>query len=257
VKQRHWFKVWHRDLLSDPDWAKLHMVERAVVLHAWCLAAREGKRGGTFKLADLLTLGDQVSSVIEKLCAQNWLHVGRASGQLYVPNWRRRQESDSAHRVRKHRELQQKRGRNPAACNDNVTAHVTGIREGEGEGEGDKKKKPPIVPLEGDEPKGFSDFWKAYPRKVGKGAARKAWIKAKGRPPLDKLLAAVESQKAAGHLPIAPVGGKWFCPHPATWLNQGRWDDEPQLPLDLKAQRDREVREAIAAAREEDARKPS
>ena len=40
--------------------------------------------------------------------------------------------------------------------------------------------------------------------------------------PEDLLLSALSAQIAAGALD----GGK-FCPHPATWLNGGRWLDEP------------------------------
>lgn len=69
----------------------------------------------------------------------------------------------------------------------------------------------------------FDSFWTAYPRKVGKADAKKAWIKtAKERPELSAVLRAIrkqcnstEWQKDRGA----------FIPHPSTWLNQGRWDD--------------------------------
>lgn len=67
----------------------------------------------------------------------------------------------------------------------------------------------------------FAVFWQAYPKKVGKKDAEKAFKKAKM--PLDVLLSAIEAQKN---------GAQWqkengrFIPNPATWLNQGRWDDE-------------------------------
>jgi len=69
----------------------------------------------------------------------------------------------------------------------------------------------------------FVSFWKAYPRKVGKGAAMKAWEKA--RPPLDKCLATLrwQSQSEAWR-----KDNGQFIPHPATWLNQARWEDEPE-----------------------------
>ena len=70
----------------------------------------------------------------------------------------------------------------------------------------------------------FAHFWQIYPRKVGKKAARKAWDKAKDKPPLEKLLESVEAHKATEQW---QEGGGRFVPHPATWLNQGRWEDEP------------------------------
>lgn len=70
----------------------------------------------------------------------------------------------------------------------------------------------------------FESFWKAYPRKVGKDEARKAFDKRKPTPELlNALLAAIEVQRQS--LPWLKDGGQ-FIPHPATWLNQGRWQDE-------------------------------
>lgn len=73
----------------------------------------------------------------------------------------------------------------------------------------------------------FDLFWRAYPKKVGKEAARKAFSRVKA--PLESLLTAIERQKC---------GNQWttengrFIPNPATWLNQGRWEDEvAQTPL--------------------------
>ena len=59
---------------------------------------------------------------------------------------------------------------------------------------------------------------------MGKAAAKKAWQQtAKQRPPLPTLLDAVTRQTAA---PQWQKDGGQFIPHPATWLRQGRWEDE-------------------------------
>lgn len=65
----------------------------------------------------------------------------------------------------------------------------------------------------------FTRFWAAYPRKVGKGAARKAFAKAIKLTSIEDMLGAIEDYKR--HKP------DWqpYC-HPRTWLNQERWDDE-------------------------------
>ena len=83
----------------------------------------------------------------------------------------------------------------------------------------DQEKKEPYT-------QEFDVFWKRYPRKVGKDAAFRAW----------------KTKKREGHLPAMPVllkaiddalrseqwqrDGGQYIPHPATWLNQGRWMDE-------------------------------
>ena len=68
----------------------------------------------------------------------------------------------------------------------------------------------------------FDRFWSAYPRKVGKEAARKAFRRVSA--PIETLLDAIERQKRSRQW--QEENGR-FIPNPATWLNQGRWEDEP------------------------------
>lgn len=71
----------------------------------------------------------------------------------------------------------------------------------------------------------FAEFWKAYPNKVGKAGCLKAWKKLKPSAELfDKIMEALTKQKASEKW--QREGGR-FIPNPLTWLNQGRWDDEP------------------------------
>lgn len=97
---------------------------------------------------------------------------------------------------------------------------------GEGEkgrrGEGEKHSATPAS-----QPDLFDAFWDAYPRKVGKAAAEKAWPKAVKKLDAERLV------KAAGYwagLWQHAKTDKQFIPHPATWLNGKRWDDEPPVP---------------------------
>lgn len=70
----------------------------------------------------------------------------------------------------------------------------------------------------------FGEFWKAYPKKIGKQAAVRAWQKIKIRPPLEKILDAIKRAQSTDQW--QKDNGE-FIPHPSTWLNGGRWDDEP------------------------------
>ena len=72
---------------------------------------------------------------------------------------------------------------------------------------------------------GFDLFWGQYPRKIGKKAALKSWHAAKDKPDLPRILSALAAAKQSPDW--TKENGK-FIPHPATWLNQGRWDDEVQ-----------------------------
>lgn len=70
----------------------------------------------------------------------------------------------------------------------------------------------------------FAEFWKAYPKKVGKEAARKAFMKVKPSADLlQRMLTAIQEQKQADQW--RRDNGQ-YIPNPATWLNQGRWEDE-------------------------------
>jgi|GEM_PF-1033537 len=100
--------------------------------------------------------------------------------------------------------------------------HLTAKNENEVDNENDASSLPPAV---GDGVgSDFEEFWLAYPRKVGKQAALKAWNSAKQKPDVRTILAAIEQQKRCDQW---QRDNGQYIPHPATWINQGRWDDQP------------------------------
>lgn len=77
----------------------------------------------------------------------------------------------------------------------------------------------------------FDIFWKAYPRKVNPGAAKKAFAKLKvDQSLLMTMLGAIEQQKKTD---------QWkdpkYIPHPSSWLNGERWSDEVQPTIGGKS----------------------
>jgi len=90
-----------------------------------------------------------------------------------------------------------------------------------------KTKKPKPAPP------GFEQFWKAYPVRKAKEAAAKAYGKAVAKVAAER---GVDAAAAAGV--ILEAAGRYasecrgvepsYRKHPATWLNGGCWDDEPQ-----------------------------
>ncbi len=71
---------------------------------------------------------------------------------------------------------------------------------------------------------GFDRFWSAYPNKKAKDKARKAWEKLNADEALiERIMAALEKQKKSRQW--TKDGGE-FIPHPATWLNGRRWEDQ-------------------------------
>ena len=80
--------------------------------------------------------------------------------------------------------------------------------------------------------RGFDDWWQIVHHKVGKEAARKAFESAKRRirkdhpeeDPVEYLIGrmvAFSGTASANPMDRTPI-------HPATWLNQGRYDDDPK-----------------------------
>lgn len=69
----------------------------------------------------------------------------------------------------------------------------------------------------------FEEFWAWYPRKVGKAAARKAWNKRKTD--AETIIAGALRMGTDRNLPEIQ-----FVPHPSTWLNEERWNDDPYPP---------------------------
>lgn len=77
----------------------------------------------------------------------------------------------------------------------------------------------------------FKKWYNTYPRKIGRRAAEQAWINCvtrntavdSGKIFTDLLL--IRSVKYAQKVINDGTEEKWI-PHPSTWLNQDRWDDE-------------------------------
>lgn len=95
-------------------------------------------------------------------------------------------------------------------------------------------------------PDPFDAFWHAYPRKVGKSAARRKWVTLvrQGVRPEVMTAAAQAYRDKPGREPQ-------YTAHPTTWLNQGRWEDEDEATRPGPAapgRRDQQVMAALERA---------
>ena len=75
----------------------------------------------------------------------------------------------------------------------------------------------------------FDKFWACYPRHTAKQDAKRAFIKVSPDDALlETMLTAIQRQKQTD---------QWsdprYIPHPATWLNGRRWEDEASAPKQL------------------------
>jgi len=73
----------------------------------------------------------------------------------------------------------------------------------------------------------FNDFYKQYPRKVAKKAAEKAW----NRLTFTEQTIALTAISKHNEYWQQTETEMQFIPHPATWLNQGRYEDELVMPI--------------------------
>jgi hypothetical protein len=79
-------------------------------------------------------------------------------------------------------------------------------------------------------------FWPAWPRKVAKADAERAWLRHATTPEIaETIVKAAKDQTAT-----LTADGMKYCPYPATWLNGRRYEDDPaEAPAQLNGAGDR------------------
>lgn len=121
-----------------------------------------------------------------------------------------------------------KKGGRPPKTNENQTK-PSETKENQPEPTKTQKEKK-IKEIERNEIKDnlFNRFWDAYPRKVAKPDARKKFEKIDpDEAMLQAMLKAIERSRNSEQW--IKDGGQ-YIPHPSTWLNQRRWEDDPPAP---------------------------
>lgn len=169
-----------------------------------------------FPLKDSVTV-KAVSDAINKLASAELvtLYVFEGKPYLYLPTWD------------KHQQVRARRSKYPEPSSDLISSDIicnqmisdVPVIQSESKNESESESESESKSARED---AFDVFWAAYPRKVGKGAARKAFAKLPAAVfPL--LVPAVEAQKQCAQW--RKNGGE-YIPNPATWLNQERWEDK-------------------------------
>lgn len=98
-------------------------------------------------------------------------------------------------------------------------------------------------------PGDFDLFWKIYPRKAGKEAARRAFEKAIRITDVKEILKGAENYRSD------PNRHPSYTAHASTWLNGGRWADEPLPPREMSPEEKRKQDLEIAQRKAEAERK--
>jgi uncharacterized protein YdaU (DUF1376 family) len=217
--QRPWFKMFPSDFLTGTADLSCEEVGAYILLllHAW---ERDGRLPREKpRLARLFHLDDETFSEVWKAIEGKFTED--ESG-LYNPRLEAtRVDAEEAHQRRveagrlggrpeSNAKAKAKQRLNKGSVHARMTSDSSSLNS--------KKKRDQSIEAD------FERFWKVYPRKVGKRPALRAWKKlGKARPDADVLIAAVLMQ--AGSDDWQKDGGQ-YIPHPTTWLNQGRWEDE-------------------------------
>ena len=144
---------------------------------------------------------------------ENGNRGGNRRGTLVtLCNWDTYQDHES------NGEQEREQGGNRAGTGGEQGGNTREERKKERRGEGKTRSQSPYS-------EDFEAFWVAYPslRKGKKGEAWKAWQKALKEGANPAVLIAKAREFAASN-----VGRGKYCPGPAPWLNQRRWEDDPR-----------------------------
>ena len=241
-------KLNFNDMPNDPKWRTIARVSKqpvpsvlGVYIHVLVNASNASERGRTQNLnsEDIASALDIELEAVEAILEAM---QGRVLEGDLVSGWARRQparEDGSAERARAWRDSRRSQ-KQAEQHGERTQTQANAEKRPDKDTDTDKEDIPP-TPQGGREgkasklPKGFDAFWAAYPRKEGKLAAAKAFekaVKVVGTPDaIERLTQAAEAYAKAN-----ASKDPQYIAHPTTWLNQGRWEDQPLVPADPRAQ---------------------
>lgn len=217
-----WFRL-YTDVLDDPKVQKLSPELFRHWINSLCLASRNNgvlPDIGAISFAYRLPIAPTIAILNDLLIAGLIEKCkGGPNGFFYRPhNWDSRQfKSDSStERVRKFRNVSE-------------TLHETHQnRTEQNRAEGEEISPSPVDSKNGSGgtySEDFLQFWQAYPKRVGKGEAFKAWKRVGHEVQITVVLVAVQAQADTDQW---RRNNGQFIPNPATWLNQRRWEDSTE-----------------------------
>lgn len=221
-----WFKFYHNKWLTDRAINNLRPQDRLCFITLLCVTSQSDERNGVvtqYSEHEIIKLTQLDIDVNDETKSDYHLAIGFTkrlvdcgvieminSVTIRIKNFEKRQDTmlSPAERAKKYRD--KKKVTNVTNKSDERNAREDKIRE-------DKIREDKLSSADD----GFAIFWKKYPRKIGKSNAEKSWKKRK--PDLAVVLSALETQIQSEQW--QKDNGK-FIPHPTTWLNGKRWEDE-------------------------------
>lgn len=214
------------DFFRDAELAEVSLESRYLFIGLWCLADKEGKLKDNikqirFEIFPETKTREPIDALLMQLHDHNLIirYIVDEIKYIKVRNFLKHQNPHST----------EKSSIYPDPPTDNVNSRELTLDNVEIPLIPDSLIPDSLIHIKntsssGDD--GFTLFWKTYPKKIGKGDALKKWAalrKSKSLPSIEIIITAIENQKTWEQW--QSDGGK-YIPHPATWLSQGRWDDE-------------------------------
>lgn len=209
----------HEDLFIAEKETKLPL--RVAFAGLWCAADREGRFKWEPRRLGIQILpydGIDFSRVLDALTTRGFIvSYASTTGDFgFIPSFLKHQVINNRERLS---DLP-----NPSECIQNEGIDASGTRDprdddaGKAEGKGkegnkERKGKPTT--------ESFEQFWSAYPKKIAKADAERAWDKI--RPDLQSVLTSLSWQTKSDDW--TKDGGK-YIPYPASYLNAKRYEDE-------------------------------
>jgi len=238
-----YLKFYAADWLADPKVRTLTLEERGFYLDLLLIMWVQKPGYKTARNLSVFARNFGISRAkVERILSKIQAKLGQSLlvSEDWIESPRLRKEAGRAQDISEKRSEAGKQGGRPKKANA-FEGEKPNIVIVEAEAKVDTKEEPPIAPQGGNlQDERFDQFWSAYPKKTGKGAAKKAWAKINPSAALlQKILTALEWQTKSEQW--TKDRGQ-FIPNPATYLNQERWEDEPPVisrssPLSAKGLR--------------------
>jgi len=221
MKKAPAFQFYPSDFLSDEHVALMTNQEVGCYIKLLCYCWKEGSiPKDTLKLSKLCGESDEKMGSMWpnirpcfRLNGERYFHKRLDAERRKQKEWRKKSVKGGRHSARTRKDLRKggstEDSKGGSTLQSSSSSSITPIAPN------DKTTK---------KEKLFDLFWKNYPRREGKGAARKAWAKIKD--PVSVI------EKIKQVLPTQMNSKQWtkdngdFIPHPATYINQERWEDE-------------------------------
>jgi len=211
VSKRPWFPFCAQDWLIDPHLRSCTPEERGILIDMMCYAhdgdpygylTNAGQNIDLALLAFMLRVDQKWLGTVTESLHQKHVLESTDDHCWFIPRMVKDGEARTV------AEFHGKRGGNPALKGGDKDPLK--LRAEQSRAEQSKEA--------------FGIFWSEYPRKVARKKAEAAFAKHDCHLVMPKLMEALTVQKASR---------QWrrdngdFVPHPSTWINQARWEDDP------------------------------